>query len=298
MTRQEYLSELDSHLISLPDEEREMAVNFYTEYFDEAGVDNEMSVMDELGKPFQLAKSIISEQSAYSKSEVYIKYRESNPLGDSGVYVSMKKENSAPYNPATYTSVSSANRDDVSEQMKAGSIEPDIMPSNNTEQDTNNSNNNYHIKFDNVEPKPIQEEKYESFNENSYSQSNGYDYSYQEYRSPFSDSKPNHKSGNTGLKITLLVLFIIFIFCPIILPLICCMGAFILCAAMTIVAGIIMAIIGIVTVFSSPLKGLATIFLSILLAGIGLLFFVPCLLFFSKTLPWFFKGWANLMKKI
>ncbi len=297
MTRQEYLSELDSHLISLPDEEREMAINFYTEYFDEAGSDNEASVMDELGKPFQLAKSIISEQSAYSKSEVYIKYRESNPIEESGgVYVSMKKE-SVPYNPVTYTSAAAVS-DEVKEQINAGSVEQDVMPANTVKQDDANTNN-YHIKFDDVEPKSIPEETYTSSGQNTYNQNNnGYDYSYQDYKSPFTDTKPKKKHSYTGLKITLLVLFIVFIFCPVILPIICIMAGFLIMCVVLILAAIVVFILGIVKVFANPLTGLGTMFASLLCAGIGILMFVPCLLFFAKTLPWFFKGWAKLMKDI
>ncbi len=76
MTKNEYLSELASHLICLPKEERDMAVRFYDEYFLDAGTENEQIVMAELGKPFNLAKNIIGEQSAYSKSEEYIKYKD------------------------------------------------------------------------------------------------------------------------------------------------------------------------------------------------------------------------------
>ncbi|MCM1381761.1 MAG: DUF1700 domain-containing protein, partial [Muribaculaceae bacterium] len=68
MTRAEYLSELDSHLITLPKEERDMAVGFYDEYFEEAGPEKEQEVIEELGKPYNLARTIIGETSLYSKS--------------------------------------------------------------------------------------------------------------------------------------------------------------------------------------------------------------------------------------
>ena len=83
MTKQEYLAELNTHLMSLSSEERENAVRFYEEYFEDAGAENEQTVMDELGKPYALAKSIICEQSAYSKSLSYAKYRESKSLAQS-----------------------------------------------------------------------------------------------------------------------------------------------------------------------------------------------------------------------
>ena len=93
MTRAEYLAELDSHLITLPREERDMAIEFYNEYFEDAGPENEQAVIEELGKPYNLARSIIGETSAYNKSEVYIKYRESKPMpqNSTGVFVSLNK---------------------------------------------------------------------------------------------------------------------------------------------------------------------------------------------------------------
>lgn len=77
MTKKEYLSELESYLVSISEEERTNAIQFYDEYFEDAGPENEQQVISELGKPFALAKSIICEQSAYSKSRSYSNYKAS-----------------------------------------------------------------------------------------------------------------------------------------------------------------------------------------------------------------------------
>jgi hypothetical protein len=74
LNKQQYLAELRTHLVGLPQNEIDMAVKFYAEYFDEAG--NDEAVAEELGKPFHLAKSIISEQSAYSRSVIYMQYKQ------------------------------------------------------------------------------------------------------------------------------------------------------------------------------------------------------------------------------
>jgi PadR family transcriptional regulator PadR len=74
LNKQQYLAELRTHLAGLPANEIDMAVKFYAEYFDEAG--NDAAVAEELGKPFHLAKSIISEQSAYSRSVIYMQYKQ------------------------------------------------------------------------------------------------------------------------------------------------------------------------------------------------------------------------------
>ena len=60
MTRQEFMTALRDKLILLSPEEREDAVQFYEEYFDEAGAENEQAVLTELGSPEALAEKILS----------------------------------------------------------------------------------------------------------------------------------------------------------------------------------------------------------------------------------------------
>lgn len=124
MTRSEYLSELDSHLISLPKEERDMAVSFYEEYFDEAGPENEQAVIADLGKPFSLARSIIGETSAYSKSTVYLKYKESKPMpqNNTSVFASLRK-------PEAFEQDAPAV--DTAEDIMPQQNEPDVSPRTN-----------------------------------------------------------------------------------------------------------------------------------------------------------------------
>lgn len=48
MTRTEYLAELDKYLRKLPREDYHEAMEYYIEYFDEAGPDKESQVIDDL----------------------------------------------------------------------------------------------------------------------------------------------------------------------------------------------------------------------------------------------------------
>ena len=57
MTREEYLNELKSSIMSLTNDEQEEAIQYYSDYFDEA--DDDEKVMRELGSPEELAKTII-----------------------------------------------------------------------------------------------------------------------------------------------------------------------------------------------------------------------------------------------
>ena len=49
MTRKEYMEQLRKYLKRLPKEDYENAIEYFSEYFDEAGPENEQQVMEELG---------------------------------------------------------------------------------------------------------------------------------------------------------------------------------------------------------------------------------------------------------
>lgn len=58
MNRKEYIERLEQLLLILPCEEREEALQYYTDYFDDAGVEKEIDVMRELGSPEEVAAKI------------------------------------------------------------------------------------------------------------------------------------------------------------------------------------------------------------------------------------------------
>lgn len=59
MNRERFMKELEQLLKSLPEDERREAVQFYNDYFDDAGPDNEARVIKELGSPSQVARTIL-----------------------------------------------------------------------------------------------------------------------------------------------------------------------------------------------------------------------------------------------
>lgn len=61
MTTNEYLARLKNCLECIDASEREAAVQFYTEYFEDAGEENAEKVMAELGPPEKLARDIIKQ---------------------------------------------------------------------------------------------------------------------------------------------------------------------------------------------------------------------------------------------
>lgn len=58
MTTEEYLRILQSNLVNVPPEEVWNIMQYYREYFEDAGEENAAKVMEELGAPEQLAKKV------------------------------------------------------------------------------------------------------------------------------------------------------------------------------------------------------------------------------------------------
>ena len=58
MTRNEYMEQLKKYLKRLPKEDYDNAIEYFSEYFDEAGAENEQQVIEELGTPQMVASTI------------------------------------------------------------------------------------------------------------------------------------------------------------------------------------------------------------------------------------------------
>lgn len=79
MNRQEFLRQLESLLMNIPANERADALAYYNDYFNEAGIENEQSVIQELGSPQKVAQSIIDDvrNSEYRENDQMHGYEES-----------------------------------------------------------------------------------------------------------------------------------------------------------------------------------------------------------------------------
>ncbi|MBQ7955931.1 MAG: DUF1700 domain-containing protein [Lachnospiraceae bacterium] len=58
MNKDEFMRELDRLLQNIPESERNEALSYYEEYFDDAGAENEQQVIEELGYPGKIADNI------------------------------------------------------------------------------------------------------------------------------------------------------------------------------------------------------------------------------------------------
>ncbi|NLP34026.1 MAG: DUF1700 domain-containing protein [Clostridiales bacterium] len=61
MSRNDFIKRLESLLSDIPNEEREEALQYYNDYFDDAGIENEKEILAELGSPERVAKIIKAE---------------------------------------------------------------------------------------------------------------------------------------------------------------------------------------------------------------------------------------------
>lgn len=61
MTKQEFLQRLNRLLADVTPEEREEALRYYEEYFDDAGPENEQQVISDLGAPEKVAEQILAD---------------------------------------------------------------------------------------------------------------------------------------------------------------------------------------------------------------------------------------------
>ncbi len=58
MNKQEFMESLENLLQNIPEQERIEALQYYNDYFDDAGAENEQAVLSALGTPAQVAENI------------------------------------------------------------------------------------------------------------------------------------------------------------------------------------------------------------------------------------------------
>lgn len=67
MNRDEFMRELEYLLADIPDEEKEDAIEYYRDYLEEAGAENEDSVIREFGSPERIAAMIRADMNGHLK---------------------------------------------------------------------------------------------------------------------------------------------------------------------------------------------------------------------------------------
>lgn len=99
MNRKRFMYELERLLRDLPANEREEAIQYYNDYFDDAGAENEARVIEELGSPEQVARTIrdgMPETNAEYTEHGYEDARFRNPREVSAEYRETDEEKAKP----------------------------------------------------------------------------------------------------------------------------------------------------------------------------------------------------------
>jgi uncharacterized membrane protein len=287
MTKYEFMKELEENLTDIPLEERMEALQYYENYFEDAGPEQEQSLLSELGAPDKVAAGIkadlnSSEQEVKTRGYFTEKGYEDESCSD------MKYEIIGGMPPAKYDD-GSGNKDNNSSDNQYGA-EEDAGKYNNSSQNDN-------------------EGDYESRSGNSdgeYNYNNGsnrsWDYedngrAYNNYNN--SSSGYDYRKKNNGLR-TLLIIIGCFFAIPVVLPLFA--GAFgifiaaivtaaslwlasVIVSIALILSGVVVIIAGIIKLMTIPAVGICLAGGGLILFGIGLLFTMATVGLSAKVIP-------------
>lgn len=92
MDKKEFLEQLLNSLSSLPKEEREEALLYYEEFFEDAGTVYEQDVISELGSPQKLAESIMNDSAINDERGLVLKQNFTENTKSKGSSTSYKSE--------------------------------------------------------------------------------------------------------------------------------------------------------------------------------------------------------------
>lgn len=80
MNKEEFLSQLETHLSGMPENEKQEALQYYRDYFEDAGKEKEKEILASLGSPAEVAENIREENQNGEWTERG--YREDHPSAD------------------------------------------------------------------------------------------------------------------------------------------------------------------------------------------------------------------------
>ena len=107
MDKKEFLEQLSNSLGSLPKEERDEALLYYEEFFEDAGTVYEQDVIEELGSPQKLAESIMNDSAINDERGLVLKQNFTENTKSKGNSTSYKSENKTYNNIGNSTSYKS-----------------------------------------------------------------------------------------------------------------------------------------------------------------------------------------------
>ena len=127
-----FLRDLRRFLADMPEEEREQALTYYEDYFEDAGPDNEQKVIQELGSPIDVAKQI------KSTNQENIAYGQGNDFQKDRVYPNVYEKSKQTQNESQGASNSGNYNNSGSYSQNSGNYYNNNFYSQNTGHNYNN----------------------------------------------------------------------------------------------------------------------------------------------------------------
>lgn len=274
MNRAEFMRRLTELLGDVPPQEREEAIQYYNDYFDDAGAENESGVIASLGTPEELAGAIKA------------------GLSDGG--------NGGEFTETGFSGYTQIHKD---EMIRAGE------QSGNTANGRTRANNSYYqdAYYQRTGGKGIYGDR-----EDTRKQFNPYEQSGTDSAHTSGGQQAPPKQGMSGGMIVLLVIVAV-LTSPLWIGAVCglfglAVGAvatvfsvflaFLIIGVVFVVVAVALIILGIVVMFSAPLAGISMIGTALVLFAVGLVCIWLMVLTVAMAIPALIKGIAALGKKL
>ena len=283
MNKDIFLRDLDRFLSDIPQEEREQALKYYEDYFEDAGPENEQQVIQELGSPIELAKQI------KASNQENIEYGQGNDFHRASSYPDLYTQRQS----QGYQNTGNQNYQSTGSQYNRNQNYQNTRSQYNGNQSYQNARSQYNGN-----------QNYQNANAQYNNTGNGYFQGNTQYQQTEQKKSWSQDPGKIALVIVLAILAI-----PVGIPLISTVFAlivsiFAVCFALILTVFVLgggLAISGIASTVAAftlfPVHGAAS---SILVAGIGLVLLAVGIFIFWFAI-WFcikfFPAAANVLVK-
>lgn len=279
MTKYEFMKELEESLTDISLDERVEALQYYENYFEDAGPEREQSLISELGSPGKVAASIKAD---LNSSDQEVKTR--------GYFTEKGYEDE--------------NDSDPKYEIIGG------MPPVNYDDGSGNKDSSGADK-----PYETGEEsgKYNNFSQNDSNSNNrswDYDDAGRTYSNHNNSTGSGYKKGNNGLKTLFIIIGLIFAI-PLIIPIIAVVFSLFVAAIATaaslwlasvivsialIFSGVVVMVAGIIKLMTVPAVGICLAGGGLILFGIGLLFTMATVGLSAKVMPTIINWFISFCK--
>lgn len=293
MDRAEFMSRLTNLLMDVPPMEREEAIQYYNDYFDDAGAENEAGVIASLGTPEELAASIKAGLSDGGNAGEFTEAGFKG-YGETCKNEVMKRE----------SSTEKADNGAYSQNGSYGQNNPYGQNSSYSQNNTYGQNNPYGQNSSYGHNNPYGQS-------NSYGQSGSYGRSEGQMAQGYSGAGTQKKPMSGGM-IALIVIAVILssplwiglaggllgIAAGLFGTLLGLFLSFLIAGVVLVIVGIALFIAGIAAIFPAPLGGLCMIGGGMICFAVGLVFIWLMVIVIAQAIPGLVRGIVNLCHKL